>query len=104
MSDNDTWETINFQGLSYQQWNDEYFVYNPITNNTHVLNHLSWVILETTSTRTISTKDLLQTLTTALPEFKEELTIETLTEHLAQFSYMGLTKLSTENTDWLITP
>ena len=97
----DKWETLFFSKISHRSWNDEHFIYNPITGNTHVLNDLSWICLEQLHLTASDSQSLLERLHKQFPDSKNELTLELLQQHLSQMLHMGLIKQSSENVQWL---
>lgn len=89
-ADTQRWQAIDGRRLLWEQFDDEYFVFNPASGHTHVLNALGAATLQLLSTEPSSTAQLLASLQAQLGEDGGEPLRQALQEHLRQLVAIGL--------------
>jgi len=85
-----TWSSPCFDQFRVREWEDESFLFNPVTGDTHVLNALSIEILKLLSQRRLSADALVNELPDAFGSIEFSLKRDQLIEYLQQFEAMGL--------------
>ena len=83
------WYCEVYSQLLWKTWEEEVFLFNPRTGNTHILNQLSNKILSACANSPLAMQDLLMRLTTETPEFQSVGTGD-LENHLSQLAQLGL--------------
>ena len=84
------WRCDDFAAFSSRCWEDEYFVFNPLTGHTHVLNASAWEVLRCCSADGLSEDELLQYLTQGLDSDSGIALAESLPGYLDQLRQLGL--------------
>jgi PqqD family protein of HPr-rel-A system len=88
------WYCEVFKLLLVRNWEDEFFLYNPRTTHTHILNALGWQVLCACAEAPVPQHQLLEELSQVVhgdsgnPD--PEQLAETLNAHLVQLSQLGL--------------
>ena len=100
------WYCEAFHLLLVRHWEDEVFVYNPLTSHTHILNELGWLVLSACSAAPVAQERLLDQLSESIQQQgdrdEEEARISPeraelakfLDTHLDQLSQLGLLESS----------
>jgi len=89
-ADSQRWQAIDGQRLLWERFDDEYFVFNPASGHTHVLNALGAATLQLLTDAPCSTAQLLAGLQAQLGEDGGEPLRQALQEHLRQLVAIGL--------------
>ncbi len=84
------WSCEVFKLLSVRNWEGEYFLYNPLTTQTHILNELGWRVLYSCADGPVSQERLLSKLAGTADDPERDKFTDTLSAHLDQLSRLGL--------------
>lgn len=80
------WRACNFDALLHETWEGETFVFNPASNETHLLNQAAFALLAYLSDTPSGTSELLERFAAnTSPEI-----VEALRLHLQQLETIGL--------------
>ncbi len=85
-----TWHSPCYHQFRMREWEDESFLFNPATGDTHVLNALSIEILKLLSQCRLSADALAKELPVAFGSIEFLLKRDQLIEYLQRFEAMGL--------------
>jgi len=83
------WTCSVFRDILYRCWEDEYFLFNPNTGHTHVLNHFSWDILSKCAEQPCSESALLDLVSAGNSTEDLESLVESLDIHLDHLAQLG---------------
>jgi PqqD family protein of HPr-rel-A system len=81
-----TWQARNFDKLELRTWEDETFVFNPASGDTHLLNEVALAILQSLSQQPTT----LDTLATQFLEQETPESRQVLIDQLQQLELVGL--------------
>ncbi len=84
------WQCVVYSDLIARRWEDEVFLFNPHTGNTHILNDLGWQVLSACAKAPQSEQALLELLDNDLDEQSSEELDDALDNHLDQLFRLGL--------------
>ncbi len=86
------WHAPLIEHFSRTCWNDEYFLFNPASGYTHVLNQLSIDIIDLLGESPCGTPDILSHMIETWRVEADERTgfAQRIEEHLHQLNYLGL--------------
>ncbi|MCP4993770.1 MAG: HPr-rel-A system PqqD family peptide chaperone [Gammaproteobacteria bacterium] len=83
------WYCEVYSRLLWRTWEEEVFLFNPRTGNTHILNRLSNSILNACANSPLTIQDISRHLASDTPEFQSTGS-DDLTNHLSQLAQLGL--------------
>ncbi len=84
------WQCEVYRDLAVRRWEDEVFLFNPHTGNTHILNDLGWRVLSACADAPKSEQGLLELLVNDLGEQNRVELADALDDHLDQLFRLGL--------------
>ena len=84
------WHCAVFDELLYRCWEHEYFLFNPYTGRTHVLNEFSWSILRSCAESARSESYLCSLLGSEMDPSDPAVTTGALDAHLCQLEQLGI--------------
>ena len=84
------WRTLNYPALLRETWEDEWFVFNPASGNTHVLNRLAMDILERIDRHSASLPELVRALIDEYRPEEPSRFAAHLEQHLRHLEELGL--------------
>ncbi len=70
------WQASNFENLLIKHWEGEYFIFNPLSGDTHLLNETTMFILKSLNEQSMTIDEFIQTFST------DEQTINEMKQHL----------------------
>ena len=79
-----------FDDLLHRCWEEEYFLFNPHTGRTHLLNEFSWNILSACALRPCPESSLLALVIPDSEETEHSAAVGTLIGHLRQLEQLGM--------------
>lgn len=84
------WRSPAYPQLHQQEWEHEFFVFNPASGDTHLLNPLSMEILRLLGGNPLTLEQLLERLQLLIDDGEPPLSSMVMHQHLAQLDLMGL--------------
>jgi PqqD family protein of HPr-rel-A system len=84
------WQTLNYPDLLREDWEDEWFLFNPASGNTHVLNRLAIDILDRIHIQSASLPELAQALIEEYCPDEPSRFTANLEQHLRHLDELGL--------------
>ena len=90
ISDSKIWCCNGFDGLLLREWEGEFFVFNPASGDTHVMNALSLEILRILDGNNLSLQSLICHLQVLIADADLDELYENVRMHLLQLDAMGL--------------
>jgi PqqD family protein of HPr-rel-A system len=85
-----TWRCEVFDDLIVRHWENEVFLFNPHTGDTHILNDIAWRLLVACSSARQSQGALLEQLAVDLGGADREELADLLSDHIDQLIQLGL--------------
>jgi PqqD family protein of HPr-rel-A system len=93
------WWCPGFHAFSSRCWEEEYFVFNPATGHTHVLNASAWEVLQCCALAARTEADLLERLGQGLDHASRSILAESLPGYLDQLRQLSLLQAMTSRAD-----
>ncbi len=84
------WHSEHFSRFHWRSWEGEYFLFNPLTAQTHILNALGWEILRACADRPVDSDAIGRQLGALLGDAGDAVATEVVEEHLQQLAQLGL--------------
>ena len=84
------WHCPSYDRLHLREWEDEFFLFDAASGDTHLLNALSMAILSLLKQRRLSVDGLIEKLPEAFGAVESPIKRDQLTGYLQQFEEMGL--------------
>lgn len=84
----DTWTALGFSELLTETWEEETFLFNPASGETHLLNQVALSLLEQLARKPASTREVHDLF---LPDDAEPELVAALDQQLQQLELIGLT-------------
>ena len=85
-----SWHCACYNQFHLREWEDESFLFNPASGDTHLLNALSMEILRLLNHDRLSADSLMEKLLEIFGSVDFVLKLDTLIEYLQRFEAMGL--------------
>lgn len=92
-----TWRCEVFDDLIVRHWENEAFLFNPHTGDTHILNDIAWRLLTACASADQTEASLLNMFAVDLGGSDQEELAEVLNDHISQLKQLGLLEKHTDH-------